>query len=109
MKPFLALVVGLILVALPASAHAQTVKTYNSKAAFLADTGATSATGALPNVGKVVDVTVDPLGTYTLGSLTFGLTVGGDNIAVGAAGTAAAPDYLSNLSNPEPLDPGGRE
>ena len=93
MKPLLVLVVWLILVALPHSAHAQTIKTYNSKAAFLADTGATSATGALPNVGKVVDISIDPLGTYTLGSLTFGLTVGSDNIAVGAAGSPAAPDW----------------
>jgi hypothetical protein len=73
--------------------HAASVKTYQSKAAFLAATGATSATGALPNVGHVLDVTVDPLGTYTLGSLTFSLTEGSDNLAVGPLGTSAAPDW----------------
>ena len=92
MRPFLVRFVVLILgLFLPALAHAQNTKIYQSKAAFLADTGATTATGAIPVAGRVVDVAVDPLGTYTLGSLTFGLTVGGDNIAVGAV--LGVPDW----------------
>ena len=81
------------LAALAASAHAANIKSYQNKAAFLAATGATSATGPLPDVGEVVDVNTNPLGTYTLGSLTFSLASGSDNIAVGAAGTPAAPDW----------------
>ena len=95
MKAAAILVAGLALTsALVHPAHAQDIKTYHDKAAFLADTAATSATGPLPDVGKVLDVgTSDPLGTYALGSLTFSLTVGSDNVSVGAVGTAAAPNW----------------
>jgi len=77
----------------PPLAHAANIKTYQSKASFLADTAATSATGPLPNVGQVLNAAVDPLGTYTLGSLTFSLTEGSDDVSVGALGTTAAPDW----------------
>jgi hypothetical protein len=79
--------------ALATTAHAANIKTYQDKTAFLADTGAATATGPLPDVGQVLNVFIDPLGTYTLGSLTFSLTEGSDDVAVGAAGSPAAPDW----------------
>jgi hypothetical protein len=94
MRPTLVLPSALLLtVAAQSPASAGEVRTYTDRAVFLADTAAVSATGTLPNVGRVVDVSIDPLGTYTLGSVTFHLTAGSDNIAVGAAGTAASPDW----------------
>ena len=95
MKTIMFLVGGLVLTsALAPKAHADDVKLYFDKAAFIADTGASSATGPLPDVGVVLDADVDPpVSSYVLGSLTFGLTLGSDNVAVGAAGTAAEPDW----------------
>lgn len=91
------IVVGATLLSLAGfstAAQAANIKTYlDNKAAFLADTGASSATGPLPDVGRVLDINVDPLGTYTLGSLTFALTVGSNNVAVGATGSGAEPDW----------------
>ncbi len=88
------------------TAQAANLKTYlDNKAAFLADTGAASATGVLPDAGRVLDVSIDPLGSYTLGSVTFALTVGSDNVAVGASGLAipdwypeGAPDGLNDIA-----------
>jgi hypothetical protein len=94
MKTVVVLFGGLVLTgALAPPAQAGEVRAYQDKAAFLAATSATSATGPLPDVGMVLDVGIDPLGTYTLGSLTFSLTEGSDNLAVGAVGTPAAPDW----------------
>ena len=92
MKAIMVLVGGLVLTsALAPPAHADDVKLYFDKAAFIADTGATSATGPLPDVGIMLDADVDPpVSTYTLGSVTFGLTLGSDNVFIGAAGTPAA-------------------
>lgn len=95
MKPFVLLVGGLVLTsALAPAAYADDIKTFHNKAAFLAATAATSATGPLPDVGIVLDANVNPpAASYPLGSLTFGLTFGSDNVAIGAAGTAAFPDW----------------
>jgi hypothetical protein len=94
MKAIMVLVGALVLTsALASPAQADDVRLYFDKAKFLADTGASSATGPLPDVGTVLDASVNPSGTYTLGSLTFALTLGSDNVAVGATGTAAAPDW----------------
>jgi hypothetical protein len=94
MKAMLVPVAGLMLSGLlTPPAYAGEIRTYQNKAAFLAATSATSATGPLPDVGTILDVGADPLGTYTLGSLTFSLTEGSDNVAIGAAGTAAGPDW----------------
>ena len=95
MKAIVVLVGGLVLASSFApAAHADDIKTYFDKAAFVADTGAASATGPLPDVGIVLDANVDPqASSYTLGSLTFGLTFGSDNAFIGAAGTPAFPDW----------------
>lgn len=86
MRTFLILsAASLLAAALPSLAYAQNITTFNNRAAFLAATGATNASGALPNDGRVLDVTVNPLGTYSLGSLTLGLTTGSNNVAVGGA------------------------
>lgn len=94
MKAMVALVGALVFSSTFATpAFADDVKTYYNKAVFVAATSATSATGPLPDVGTVLDSSVNPAGTFTLGSVTFGLTFGSDNVAIGALGTAAAPDW----------------
>jgi hypothetical protein len=97
MKPFVVLVGGLVLTsALAPSAYADDIKTFHNKAAFLAATAATSATGPLPDVGIILDADVDPpVSAYPLGSLTFGLTFGSDNVFMGAAGTPGFPDWYA--------------
>lgn len=60
-------------------------QSYDDKAAFLAETGAEDASGALPDLGDTVSAQV--------GSVTFELAPGGNGFAIGAAGTSAAPDW----------------
>lgn len=93
MKAIVVLAGGLVLAgALAPTAYADDIKTYHSKAAFLADTAATSATGPLPDVGRVLDADVDPpMSSYTLGSITFGLTFGSNNAFIGGGGVI--PDW----------------
>jgi hypothetical protein len=95
MKTVVGLVGGLVLSgALAPLVHADDVKLYFDKAAFLADTGASSATGPLPDVGIVLDADVaPPVSSYVLGSVTFGLTLGSDNVFIGANGTTTEPDW----------------
>ena len=52
------------------------IVTFTDKAAFLATTGASSATGPLPNLGGVASATV--------GSVTFSPAPGGDSLSIGA-------------------------
>jgi uncharacterized protein YaiE (UPF0345 family) len=73
----LLLTVGSVALATPSEA---VLINYASKAAFLADTGATSATGALPNAGGV------GFGPFTVGSVTFTSLSGG--LVFGAGGGA---------------------
>lgn len=65
------------------------VTTYLDKTSFLATTGATSASGPLPDIGITSAVAI--------GTITFDLAPGGDNIAIGASGTLAAPDWCALL------------
>jgi hypothetical protein len=58
--------------------------TFENKAAFLAATGATNATGPLPNLGGVAN-SLNPTGSATVGSITFSLAPGGDNFSIGSA------------------------
>ncbi len=61
------------------------IQTFTDRAAFLAATGATSATGPLPNLGFIGS------GPATAGSVTFGLAPGGDNISIGALNISGVP------------------
>ena len=71
---------------LAVQAHATTI-TFDDKAAFLAATGATSATGPLPDLGG-------PFSSRTVGSVTFS----GASFFIGAAGVAGVPgDWYSLL------------
>jgi hypothetical protein len=72
--------------------EAQTLLVFDDKSAFLAATGAASATGPLPDIGVVADGG-NPAGSVRVGSLTFSLAPGGDNLYIGAAGTGGAPDW----------------
>lgn len=61
---------------------------FTDRAAFEAATGASSATGPIPDVGEVVFSGSPP---YTLGSVTFELGPGGDNIAFGGLNVPGLP------------------
>lgn len=65
-------------------------QTFDNLQGFRDVTGATLASGALPDLG-VVGTSV------TIGSITFSLALGGDTMAVGAGGTPAAPDWYPDL------------
>jgi hypothetical protein len=68
---------SLALVALAAGHAPGAVQVFTESSAFLAATGATNATGPLPDLGTLT-------GPTTVGSITFDLAPGGDNIAIGA-------------------------
>ena len=75
----------LALLGLAATAQATGLKTYTDEATFLAETGASSASGPLPDIGFV------PV-SATVGSLTFSVAPGGDNLSIGTLGTVLEPD-----------------
>jgi len=75
----------LALLGLAATAQATGLKTYTDEATFLAETGAASASGPLPDLG-IVPVSA------TVGSLTFSVAPGGDNLSIGTVGTILEPD-----------------
>ncbi|MCA9288712.1 MAG: hypothetical protein KDA05_09025 [Phycisphaerales bacterium] len=55
------------------------VRTFTDEAVFLAQTGATNASGPIPDLGMVPFATV--------GSIGFAIAPGGDNMAIGAVGS----------------------
>ena len=68
-----------------ANAALGVIQVYDSRPAFLGATGATSATGPLPDLGRVLTAT--PVGT-----VTFDIAVGGDTLAIGGAGVPGLPN-----------------
>jgi hypothetical protein len=72
--------------------RAATLQVFESQATFLAATGASDATGPLPDLGNVATAG-NPAGSATIGSITFSLAPGGESLAIGASGTGAAPDW----------------
>ena len=75
-----------------AQAPAATIRTFEDKAAFLAATAATSATGPLPDLGVIPITFPNFTAPVTLGSITAtGLADG--VFYVGAKDTDAAPDW----------------
>jgi hypothetical protein len=77
---------------LPCQAHGATT-TFDDKAVFLAATGATSATGPLPNLGLIPGGTA---ASQTLGTLTFSITPPSSQLFVGSAGLSF-PDWYPPL------------
>lgn len=66
--------------------------TFTDKAAFLASTGATSATGDLPNLGAI------PGGVVTVGSITFSTVgLGSGTLFVGGLGTGCCDPWTTRL------------
>jgi hypothetical protein len=82
--------VALAVLATPAIAQ---VQTFTDKAAFLAATGATSATGPLPNLHCVAS---GGTGSATIGSVTFRVGPGGDDLCIGMAGGDWYPPTAGN-------------
>ena len=66
------------------------LQTFTDREAFIADTGAISASGDLPDLGQVAD-------RVTIGSITLSLALGANTIFVGASGTGAEPDWYPLL------------
>jgi hypothetical protein len=62
------------------------LQTFDDKTAFVTATGASSASGPLPDLGQVGD-------SVMVGTVTFSLAPGGDTLAIGASGTPAEPDW----------------
>ena len=65
-------------------------QTFDDKETFLAATHGESGSGELPDLGFVS-------GSATVGSVTFALAPNGNNFAIGAAGTSAAPSWYPDL------------
>lgn len=82
------LILTSILLLFTAQAQALIV-TYDNRTDFLSDTGATSATGALPDLGSV------GTGGVTIGDVTFG-----GSLWVGAGGSASVPGGEWTTLNP---------
>lgn len=55
------------------------IEVFTDRTAFLAATGASNATGPLPDLGLLT-------GPALVGTVTFGVAPGGDNLAIGAMG-----------------------
>jgi hypothetical protein len=78
---FLSLFILVGLTALPVGAT--TITTFSDKTTFLAGTGATSATGALPNLGLISG---GASASQTVGSVTFTITAPSTELYVGTLG-----------------------
>ena len=63
---------------------------FTDRATFISMTHAESASGELPDLGVVA-------ASATVGSVTFAVAPGGNGIAIGAAGTPAAPSWYPDL------------
>lgn len=68
------------------SAYATTIMTFDDKLAFLTATGATSATGALPNLGFISG---GAAASQMVGSVTFSISAPSSSLAIGTAGVAS--------------------
>jgi len=75
----------LVLAASACCAHAALaqITVFSDQSTFLAATGGASATGPLPDLGMVISAVV--------GTITFSVAPGGDNLAIGGAGVAGLP------------------
>ena len=92
MKQALAMFVGGAVVAASA-VPAQALVIYTNQAAFLAATGATNATGPLPDVGFVP-------GAFTVGDVTFTITAPSSALFIGTGG--AFPGDWTTFPRPAP-------
>lgn len=65
------------------------IVTFSDQSTFLLSTGATSATGTIPDLGKIVS------GTQTLGDVTISLGSGATVLFVGASGVSVGSDWTT--------------
>ena len=75
------------------------ITVFNDKTTFLTTTGATSATGPLPNLGKIAG---DAAASQTVGTVTFTITPPSSELFIGAAGVGGVPGSDWTLLNPGP-------
>lgn len=97
---FAALSAALVCVCGAAQSTLAATLVFSDRATFLSATGATNATGPLPDLGLVSSAGSQT--PTTLGSLTFDIAPGGDNLAIGGLGVPGLPtgdwypDYPGN-------------
>lgn len=91
--PHLKLTTALVLAALCSAAHAAPLAVFSDKSVFLATTGASAASGPLPNLGIIAD------GSETVGSITFN-QVGTHSIFIGTRGIRVT-DWTTLLAGNE--------
>ena len=75
------------------------ITVFNDKTTFLIDTGATSATGPLPNLGLIPG---DAAASQTVGTVTFTITPPSSELYIGAAGVTPVPGLDWTTINPGP-------
>ena len=96
--PFLAFSI-LLLVPVGFQEASAAITVFNDKTTFLTTTSATSATGPLPNLGKIVG---DAAASQTVGTVTFTITPPSSELYVGAAGVNPVPGLDWTAINPGP-------
>ena len=65
------------------------IVTFSDQSTFLSSTGATSATGTIPDLGRIVS------GTQTLGDVSISLGTGASALFVGASGLSVGSDWTT--------------
>jgi PEP-CTERM motif len=100
-RHFSILLAGAAVVLLAVPSEAVLIQ-YSSKALFLADTGATSATGPLPNIGNAG--LTETVGAVTFDSLSSTLFFGTLGTGVGAQWSTVLPGNELAISGPESFE-----
>lgn len=90
---FLKISTSVMLTAIMAGVDAAPLTIFSDKTAFLAATGATSASGSLPDIGFIAD------GSETVGSITFN-QAGSHSLFIGTTGTGVG-DWTTSLPGNE--------
>ncbi len=75
------------------------ITVFTDKTTFLTNTGASSATGALPNLGLIAG---GAAASQTVGSVTFTITPPSSELYIGAAGVSVVPGLDWTTINPGP-------
>ncbi len=75
------------------------ITVYTDKATFLINTGSTSATGPLPNLGKIAGGVA---ASQTVGTVTFTITPPSSELFIGAVGEPSVPGLDWTSLNPGP-------
>ncbi len=98
-KPLIGILFVLVLGLFGFEDASAAITVFNDKTTFLIDTGATSATGPLPNLGLIPG---DAAASQTVGTVTFTITPPSSELYIGAAGVNPVPGLDWTTINPGP-------